>query len=498
MLPRVKSKQRLRLHFFVGSVFIMSVMLRKLAQSYSRVVVRRTEDVHFRERTVGFVAMAPLDIKTGITFKERTSLDTTSNTDIGHLAPPPPLRQQDEFVTGLFNEEDGNDVLSSAAKSIPAHEHADSDKELVFGADAADSKTTSTLPPSFQEERLLGRSVVILANSVTKNTDQWEQYYNLYLKQFKQSPIYLDGEATDNLSARLRPSGQLENVSNVPLVSVIMTTWNSETSVYAAAMSILQQTWSSIELLIVDDASTDGTWQVLQDISAAHDNVKLIRNTVNVGPYVSKNIALQKAGGKYITGHDSDDWSHPQRIELQMRPILESFGRVRATITNCVRISNELHTTIHRSVVDRESEFRWSSLDGVSHTALVSLLVDLQWMNDKVGSWDSVAFGADGEMLHRIGTMVGSGGLVFVQAVGMFCVALKNSLSQRGGGYESPTSVRNMYKHSYADWHDTVHSRGNAFIPFPPSEVRQFSAPVAAVIERIRICTNLEANGLTC
>jgi len=373
------------------------------------------------------------------------------------------------------------------------------DQKLAPAADTADpAAASSTMPLGFGQGPVLRPSAIISANSVTHIEHQWELYYNQYLNEFQQSPISLDGTASDLLITRLRPAKPLDAVSNVPLVSVLMTTWNSESRAYAAAMSILQQTWSSIELLIVDDASTDGTWQVLKDIAAAHANVKIMQNVVNVGPYVSKNIALLKARGAYVTCQDSDDWSHPQRIELQMRPILESFGRVRATIVQCVRISDDLHTTIHRTVVDREPEFRWSSLDGVMHTALVSLLVDRQWMLQNIGSWDSLAYGADGEMLHRVGTMVGHAGLVSVHAVGVFYIARENSLSQQGGGYDSPTSSRNIYKRCYADWHDTLRAKGDAFLPFPPSEVRLFPAPNAAVIDRTRICANMEAHGLGC
>jgi hypothetical protein len=313
-------------------------------------------------------------------------------------------------------------------------------------------------------------SAIVLANSVTTIKDQWELCYNHYLMQFQQAPIALKGTDMDPLISRLKSLENLAAVTHVPLVSVITTMWNSEANIYAAAMSILQQTWSSIELIIVDDASTDGTWQILQDLAADHGNVRLMQNVVNVGPYVSKNMALQRARGRYVTGHDADDWAHPQRIELQMRPILESFGRVRATITHCVRISDNLRTTIHSRIINREPEFRWSSLDGVLHTALVSLLVDRQWMLENVSAWDSVAYGADAEMLHRIGTMVSQAGLVSVHAVGMFCIAHENSLSHRGGGYESPTSLRNVYKQAYADWHDTVRTTGSAFMPFPPPD----------------------------
>src|SRR5690606_13076944 len=101
-----------------------------------------------------------------------------------------------------------------------------------------------------------------------------------------------------------------------PLVSVLMPAFNAERTLKTAASSILQQTWRSLELIIVDDASTDATWRIAQDIAAADSRVTVRRNTTSVGPYVCKNLMLNLVQGEYITCHDADDWAHPQRLEI--------------------------------------------------------------------------------------------------------------------------------------------------------------------------------------
>ena len=84
---------------------------------------------------------------------------------------------------------------------------------------------------------------------------------------------------------------------------VMMPAWNSEDTLEAAAMSILDQTWQNLELLIVDDASHDDTWAVMEILARRDERVRITRNKVNVGPYVSKNVALGHARGDWITGH---------------------------------------------------------------------------------------------------------------------------------------------------------------------------------------------------
>jgi glycosyltransferase involved in cell wall biosynthesis len=397
--------------------------------------------------------------------------------------PPPPLEQVESrpqadnpSITASFsNAVPANDEASAKVDELPTSLHS------VHVPQAADS---------YQE-------AIALAAPAIRYDEQRLMQINDYLQQHGQSLIALSDVDNELLVHRLKPVGPPQPVVDVPLVSVIIPAWNAEARVRGAALSIIQQTWTSIELIIVDDASTDGTWQVLLEIAAEYKNVKLMRNVANVGPYVSKNMALLKARGKYVTGQDSDDWAHPQRIELQMRPILKSFGLVRATIADAVRLKNDL-TILNHPVVERDQEYRMSSPDGISQTALTTLLIDRQWMLENLGSWDAIAFGADGEILHRIGTMVGFEGLKVVHAIGIFYMDRENSLSSIGGGYNSPMSPRLIYRSAWAEWHEKVQQSGNAYLPFPPANERLFSVPDVAVIDRDKICENMSNYGFSC
>lgn len=100
-------------------------------------------------------------------------------------------------------------------------------------------------------------------------------------------------------------------------ISVIMSVYNGMPYLSEAVESILAQTYKNFEFIIVDDASTDGTWQYLTDLRDSR--VKLIKNKKNLGLAKSLNIALRQAQGDYIARMDADDISLPERLETQLK-----------------------------------------------------------------------------------------------------------------------------------------------------------------------------------
>jgi len=97
-----------------------------------------------------------------------------------------------------------------------------------------------------------------------------------------------------------------------PLISVLIPAYNHARFVRAALDSVLQQSWSNLELIVIDDASLDATWQVLQECS--DPRVRLSRNERNLGSHGTLNAALQQARGEFITILNSDDLFLPNRL----------------------------------------------------------------------------------------------------------------------------------------------------------------------------------------
>ena len=105
---------------------------------------------------------------------------------------------------------------------------------------------------------------------------------------------------------------------NLPEISVLMPVYNGGDFVSEAIASILDQTFDNIELIAVDDASTDGSLKILEDYSKKDGRIKVIKNKENMGLTRSLIRAVGMADGKYIARQDSDDISLPQRLEKQL------------------------------------------------------------------------------------------------------------------------------------------------------------------------------------
>lgn len=100
------------------------------------------------------------------------------------------------------------------------------------------------------------------------------------------------------------------------LVSVIMPLYNAERHVREAVESILQQTHSALELLIVDDCSTDGGPQIA---AAFQDSrIRFLKTDWNCGAAGARNFALEQAKGQFLAFLDADDAAEPERIERQL------------------------------------------------------------------------------------------------------------------------------------------------------------------------------------
>lgn len=103
-----------------------------------------------------------------------------------------------------------------------------------------------------------------------------------------------------------------------PLVSVIMPVYNSQLYVEQAIKSILNQTYKNFEFIIVDDASTDATFSILNRLKKKDKRIILIQNSENLGVTKSLNKTLALAKGTYIIRMDGDDWAYPGRFQLQV------------------------------------------------------------------------------------------------------------------------------------------------------------------------------------
>ena len=106
-------------------------------------------------------------------------------------------------------------------------------------------------------------------------------------------------------------------MKTAPEISVIMSVYNGEEYVAEAVESILNQTFSDFELIVIDDCSTDTTGEILKRLAERDERVKVHPNEVNLRLPSSLNKAISLARGRYIARMDADDIALPERLERQ-------------------------------------------------------------------------------------------------------------------------------------------------------------------------------------
>jgi len=99
-------------------------------------------------------------------------------------------------------------------------------------------------------------------------------------------------------------------------VSVIIPTYNREKTILRALQSVLDQTYTNLEVLIIDDGSTDGTADIIKNVEDTR--VKYIALEKNGGPSNARNVGVQMAEGEWIAFQDSDDCWHKDKLERQI------------------------------------------------------------------------------------------------------------------------------------------------------------------------------------
>lgn len=103
-----------------------------------------------------------------------------------------------------------------------------------------------------------------------------------------------------------------------PLVSFVMPAYNAESYLAQAIGSVLAQTFHDFECIVVDDASTDASWGIIEQYAAEDCRIVPVRNATNSLICNTLNTGIARARGKYIARMDADDWSYPDRLEKQV------------------------------------------------------------------------------------------------------------------------------------------------------------------------------------
>jgi len=175
-----------------------------------------------------------------------------------------------------------------------------------------------------------------------------------------------------------------------PLVSIIMPVRNSGLFLLEALQSIKNQTYTNWELIVVDDASTDETSNILKDFSKASKKIKIYGNKRKKGVSVSANIAISKARGEFVARMDSDDVMYPNRIEKQVKFLLKNksvvaVGGQCGVINECgEEIGEKIFPTSSKEIEKK----MFSNIPVQQPTLMVNMSMlpkDFVWYDDSIG-----------------------------------------------------------------------------------------------------------------
>jgi glycosyltransferase involved in cell wall biosynthesis len=102
-----------------------------------------------------------------------------------------------------------------------------------------------------------------------------------------------------------------------PLVSVIVPVYNSQDHIVRCIKSITNQTYRNLQIIFIDDGSTDDSLDLLQDAAATDSRIQVVPKP-NGGPSTARNMGMDLARGEWLHFHDSDDWMPPRAIEMMV------------------------------------------------------------------------------------------------------------------------------------------------------------------------------------
>ncbi|WP_053354015.1 glycosyltransferase family 2 protein [Leucobacter musarum] len=279
-------------------------------------------------------------------------------------------------------------------------------------------------------------------------------------------PWTLDAEALgDDVFSRIHAPhvlGCSVPAHEQPTVTVVVPTFNPDVGLIATIESLVRQSWQRLEILIVDDTSTEG----IAYIAAAaelDDRIRVIRMPENGGAYAARNAGFAEARGEYVTVLDADDLSHPRRIELQVVPLMDHPEAVATGIAG-IRMFGDGALTMYGFYTARRN--------------YSAFLFRRRPVLEALGRFDDVRKSGDVEFLGRLTARFGAKSVLRVNKHLSIVQLTANSLSRNDIRYVWLAGERVAYLHQYRGWHRALEAGQDpaAFVR-PDRAGRAFAAP---------------------
>jgi glycosyltransferase involved in cell wall biosynthesis len=143
-----------------------------------------------------------------------------------------------------------------------------------------------------------------------------------------------------------------------PQVTVICTCYNHERFVAESIHSVLSQTYRDVQLIIIDNSSTDGSDELIQEIVAKYPAITYLRNITNVGLCRAFNQGLEHTTGEYVIDLAADDIMTPDRIEKQVAAFLTLPREYAVVFSNAIYVDERGHTIGYHYATDTAGQVR--------------------------------------------------------------------------------------------------------------------------------------------
>lgn len=258
-------------------------------------------------------------------------------------------------------------------------------------------------------------------------------------------------------------------ITSGPKVTVALTAWRPDDGLITAFRSISKQTWGNLEILVMDDDSPPEFLPLLHAVVASDSRARLVRMPRNGGTYLARNRALDEATGEFFTVHDSDDWAHPERVERQVRRLIEVPELVSCS-SRALRADDNLVFNLPGVSPSRENAS--------------SLMFRRTKVMDAIGYYDQSRKGADTEYALRMLQHFGRDSHVTLREHLAFIRLTAGSLSRDEfkPGWRHPSRL--TYRLGYQWLHAKRAAEGRPLYVSRDGGEAQFTRPVRFIIDR--------------
>ena len=194
---------------------------------------------------------------------------------------------------------------------------------------------------------------------------------------------------------------------STPKVSVLMSVYNGSCYLRESVESILNQTLIDFEFIIIDDGSTDNTWEILTKYAERDQRIKLFKNKENIGLTKSLNKGLKLAQGEYLARQDADDISLPDRLKIQT-DFLDLYPEVGVLGSDAEAINDQGQSLGSRLVpIEHEDNLEHESLQAyllVNNCLHHSSLMARRRLMQDIGGYDEeLRYAQDYKLWWQIG-----------------------------------------------------------------------------------------------